>query len=61
MSDLIDRQAAIDVASFECHEFRGIFGRIEEKLKALPSATIEAEPMQSVTTTWTDGERRDDD
>lgn len=41
MSDLIDRQAAIDAASYECGELRGVFGRIEERLKALPSAQPE--------------------
>lgn len=41
MSDLIDRQAAIDAVSYECGELRGVFGRIEERLKALPSAQTE--------------------
>ena len=41
MSDLIDRQAAIDVASHECEEFQGVFGRIEKGLKKLPSAQPE--------------------
>ena len=36
--DLIKREDAIKVASKECHEFRGIFGRIEEGIKELPSA-----------------------
>lgn len=35
--DTIYRQAAIDAASYECNELRGVFGRIEERLKALPS------------------------
>lgn len=39
--DLISRQAAIDVASCECGELRGVFGRIEEKLKYLPPAQPE--------------------
>lgn len=39
--DLISRQAAIDAASYECGELRGVFGRIEERLKALPSAQPE--------------------
>lgn len=34
---MIDRQAAIEVASRECHEFRGIFSDIEHGLKELPS------------------------
>lgn len=38
MSDYIKRSDAIRVASKECHEFRGIFGRIEEGIKELPSA-----------------------
>jgi len=36
--DTISRQAAIDVASRECHELRGIFSYIEQGLKELPSA-----------------------
>lgn len=36
--DTISRQDAIDVASDECGELQGVFGRIEERLKALPSA-----------------------
>lgn len=36
--DTISRQAAIDVASRECHEWRGIFSDIEQGLKELPSA-----------------------
>lgn len=39
--DCISRQAAIDAASYECGELRGVFGRIEERLKALPSAQPE--------------------
>ena len=39
--DCISRQAAIDAASYECGELRGVFGRIEERLKALPSAQTE--------------------
>ena len=41
MEDLISRQAAIDAASEGCFELRGVFARIEEKLKALPSAQPE--------------------
>lgn len=41
MYDLISRQAAIDAANEECFELRGIFARIEEKLKALPSVQPE--------------------
>lgn len=41
MNDSISRQAAIDAASYECGELRGVFGRIEERLKALPSAQLE--------------------
>lgn len=36
--DMIYRQAAIDSVSEACLELRGIFGRCEEALKALPSA-----------------------
>lgn len=41
MSDLIDRQAAIDAVNEGCQEWRGIFERCEEKLLALPSAQPE--------------------
>lgn len=41
MDDLIKKQAAIDIASDECGELRGVFGRIEERLKALSSAQTE--------------------
>ncbi len=44
MSSLIDRQAAIGVASKECYELRGVFGRIEEGLNELPTA--EAIPIK---------------
>ena len=36
MDDLISRQQAIEVASRECHELRGVFSYIEKGLKALP-------------------------
>ena len=39
--DTISRQAAIDVASRECHEWRGIFSDIEQGLKELPSVHSE--------------------
>lgn len=39
--DTISRQAAIDVASRECHEWRGIFSDIEQGLKELPSVQSE--------------------
>ena len=41
MSDPIDRQAAIDVVSEGCQEWRGIFERCKEKLLSLPSAQPE--------------------
>lgn len=41
MSDLIDRQAAIEAVSKGCQEWRGIFGRCEDNLLALPSAQPE--------------------
>lgn len=44
MSNLIYRQAAIKVASKECYELRGVFGRIEEGLNELP--TVEAIPIE---------------
>lgn len=36
--DIISRQAAIEIASEECLEFRGMFTRIEERINNLPSA-----------------------
>ena len=36
--DTISRQAAIDAVSKACFELRGVFGRCEDALKALPSA-----------------------
>ena len=44
MSGLIDRQAAIKVASVGCEELRGAFARIEEGLNKLP--TTEAIPVK---------------
>lgn len=44
MSNLINRQAAIEVASKECYELRGVFGQIEEGLNELP--TVEAIPIE---------------
>lgn len=41
MSDLIERQAAIEAVSKGCQEWRGIFGRCEENILALPSAQPE--------------------
>lgn len=41
MQDLISRQAAIEAVSYECGELRGVFGRIEEMLIALPPAQSE--------------------
>ena len=38
MGDLIERQAAIEVVSRGCQEFRGIFARCEKNLNELPSA-----------------------
>ena len=37
MSDLIDRQAAIDAVSEACGELRGVFGRCEDAIKTIPS------------------------
>ena len=37
MDDLISRQAAIDAVSEACLELRGVFGRCEDALKALPT------------------------
>lgn len=41
INDVISRQAAIDAVSKGCQEWRGIFGRCEENLLALPSAQPE--------------------
>lgn len=37
-SDLISRQAAIEVVSEACFELRGVFERCEDAINALPSA-----------------------
>ena len=42
-NDLINRQAAIDAVSEACFELRGVFGRCEDALKALP--TVDAVPV----------------
>ena len=39
--DTISRQAAIDAVSEACFELRGVFGRCEDALKALPPAEPE--------------------
>lgn len=39
--DTISRAAAIDAVSDACFELRGVFGRCEDALKALPSAQLE--------------------
>ena len=44
MSSLIDRQAAIEVASKKCYELRGVFGEIEDGLNELP--TVDAIPVE---------------
>lgn len=36
----ISLNAALDAVDLECEEFRGIFGRIEKRIKALPSAQL---------------------
>ena len=41
MSDLIDRQAAIDIVEFECGEWSGLAKTIAEEIKQLPSAEPE--------------------
>ena len=45
-TDCVSRQAAIDAVSKGCQEWRGIFGRCEENLLALPSAQQEAIPLE---------------
>ena len=39
--DLIDRQAAIDIVTFECGEWQGLAYRITKQISALPSAQPE--------------------
>lgn len=39
--DTISRQAAIDAVSDACFELRGVFGRCEDAIKALPSTQFE--------------------
>lgn len=39
--ELISREEAIGIVDRECREFRGIFGRIEDAIKALP---VESRP-----------------
>jgi len=41
MSELISRQAAIDIVEFECGEWRGLAKTIAEEIKQLPSAQPE--------------------
>ena len=41
MSDLISRQAAIDIVVFECGEWIGLAKEISKQLKQLPSAQPE--------------------
>lgn len=48
MDDLIKRQDAIDIVTFECGEWQGIANRINEQIQRLPSA----EPVQK-TGKWT--------
>ena len=40
MTEYISKEMAIDVASRECREFRGIFERIENALRDSPSADV---------------------
>lgn len=40
-NDVISRQAAIEAVSHGCQEWRGIFGRCEENILALPPAQPE--------------------
>jgi len=53
MSDLISRQAAIDAVSDACFELRGVFGRCEDALKALPSAQPEPLSDAYMKAVWT--------
>ena len=44
----INRQAAIEAVSKACQEWRGIFGRCEDALKALPSAVPERKKGKNI-------------
>ena len=56
MDDLISRQKAIEVASRECHELRGVFSDIEHGLKELPSAKLDRDipvkPNETTDRAW---------
>lgn len=41
MTDLISRQAAIEIVDFECGEWKGLAKTIEKRLSDLPSAQPE--------------------
>jgi len=45
MSDLIDRQAAIDITTFECGKWKGLAKEIAKQINALPSAEPEIKPI----------------
>ena len=44
MSDLVDRQQAIDIATFECGKWKGLAREIAKQINALPSV----QPEQAV-------------
>ena len=39
MSDLVEREAVLEAVSEGCQELRGVYGRCEELINALPSVT----------------------
>ena len=45
MSDLVEREAAIEAVSEGCQEWRGIYGRCEELINALPPVTQKSETV----------------
>ena len=51
--DTIYRQAAIDAVSEACEELRGVFGRCEDALKALPTAQPEPLSDAYMKAVWT--------
>jgi len=53
MDDTISRQAAIDAVSDACFELRGVFGRCEDALKALPPAQPEPLSDAYMNAVWT--------
>lgn len=60
MSELIDRQAAIDIVVFECGEWIGLAKEISKQLKQLPSAQPERKTGRWIPHEDEDGEHYGD-